>query len=235
MNTEADAIGHSNHGTAVAGYSVASCFSPEQYFLGLATKAAKAGGNTHFILPGGGELVMLSARGAWHAGIPDMTAFCRANASAFRVAHLNDDEAGSLTREMGPARTIRDLFWQAAFYASQGRLITGAAHGKQPGMLDVVRLHRWPNLTRLPHTPNTLRICALLTRYPTSLAMVSRKLDIEPEEVYQVYSAAHGSGIASMAGSQNADEALAAYSFAGEWKGHARDLLHFLIAKLSRL
>lgn len=235
MNTDADLIGHSTHEKGVAGFSAATCFAPEQYFLGLATRAVKGGGNTRFLLADTGELVVRPASGTWHAEISDMTAFCRANATAFRVAHLNDDDADALAREMGPARPIRDLLWQAAFHASQGRLIAAAGQGKQPSMLDVVQFHRWPNLTRLPQTPNTMRICALLTRYPTSLAMVSRKLSIDPEEVYQVYSAAYGSGIASIVGSPNADEALAAYSFAGEWKGHAREMLHSLFSKLSGL
>ena len=63
---------------------------------------------------------------------------------------------------------------------------------------DVVQFRRWPNLTRLPKTPNTMRICALLTRYPMTIMLVHRKLGIEKKELYQTISAAYCAGIANV-------------------------------------
>lgn len=54
----------------------------------------------------------------------------------------------------------------------------------------------WPNFTRLPQTPNSLRIAALLVQHPTSVTLAARLLKIEREELYQFYSAARCAGLA---------------------------------------
>jgi hypothetical protein len=87
-------------------------------------------------------------------------------------------------------RNIDELMWQAAFYASEGRLMQGCYRD------DVVELAYWPNLSRLPHTPNSMRIAALLTRHPTSIFFATRLLKVEPAEMYQFYSAARAAGLA---------------------------------------
>jgi hypothetical protein len=88
-------------------------------------------------------------------------------------------------------RIINELLWNAAFHASQGRLIEGCS------LRDFVQFRHWPNLTRLPVTPNTARICALLTRRRTVIAMVHQHLAINNEEVCQIYSAAYCAGISN--------------------------------------
>lgn len=86
-------------------------------------------------------------------------------------------------------RPIEELFWAVAFHQSGGNLL---GHGQRQ---DVVLFKRWPNLTRLPQTANTSRICALLTRRATSIVLASRILKVSEEEIFRVYSAAYYSGI----------------------------------------
>lgn len=87
------------------------------------------------------------------------------------------------------ARPVEELLWTIAFHQSGGQLL------KQCKRQDVVHFSHWPNLSRLPKTANTVRICALLTRRATSIVLASRILKISEEEVFQIYSAAYYSGI----------------------------------------
>jgi hypothetical protein len=86
-------------------------------------------------------------------------------------------------------RPIEELFWAVAFHQSGGNLLR---HCQRQ---DVVLFRRWPNLTRVPQTANTSRICALLTRRATSIVLASKILKISEEEIFRVYSAAYYSGI----------------------------------------
>ncbi|VAW60185.1 hypothetical protein MNBD_GAMMA08-2181, partial [hydrothermal vent metagenome] len=79
--------------------------------------------------------------------------------------------------------------WMAGFYASNGRLMMGSYRN------DVVELLHWPNLTRLPSTPNTMGIASLLSSCPTSITLAHRFLGIELSEIYQFYAAARCAGI----------------------------------------
>jgi hypothetical protein len=76
-----------------------------------------------------------------------------------------------------------------AFYLYEDNLIESCSEN------DVIQFSRWPNLTRLPVTPHTARICALLTRHPTSIMLVRRVLGIDKKEVNRVISAAFSAGI----------------------------------------
>lgn len=172
-------------------------FSPGGYFLGLAKRLAASHSNARIALPGRGEVSIMPDQHKFYANVPDMAEFCQAPAAAFEVSTLRKDEDAHL-HEMGHARNINELFWQAAFHASQGRLIESSSNGETVHIYDVIRLHHWPNLTRLPKTQNTMRICALLTRSPSTIMLVPRKLGIEPREVYQVYSAACSSGLVNV-------------------------------------
>ncbi|TGX51013.1 hypothetical protein DIT72_02990 [Marinobacter orientalis] len=83
-----------------------------------------------------------------------------------------------------------ELMWQTAFYVSKGRLMEGCHWN------DVVQLDYWPNLTRLPATPDIFRILALFYKHPTSIFFASRLLKVPAGEMYQVYSAARAAGFA---------------------------------------
>lgn len=172
-------------------------FAPSDYFLGVAGKAASAGKSLRITLPGVGEVFILPEEGSYLADVTDMAEFCRAPAASFKVAHARTDEYKNLSSPWRKGH-IPELLWEAAFHASQGRLVGSRSNEEPVHIYDVIRFHRWPNLTRVSQTPNTMRICALLTRQPSSIMLVSRKLGIEHAEMYQVYSAACSSGLVTI-------------------------------------
>lgn len=118
-----------------------------------------------------------------------MAEFFQAPAAQFQITPLHETAAPPVP---GSAKDIDELLWQAGFHASQGRLAEGTSR------YDVVQFRCWPNLPRLSKTQNTARICALLTRHPTTIMLVHRMLDIGKDEVYRVYCAAHSAGIATV-------------------------------------
>ncbi len=164
-------------------------FSAAEYFLGIAQRIASSGENTQVALPGVGEVSLFPGRKEFSATIPDMAEFFSAPAAQFRITPLG---AGAAPQAADRPRNMEDLFWQAGFHASQGRLVEGTSK------YDIVQFRHWPNLPRLSKTANTARVCALLTRHPTTITLVHRQLDIDKEEVYRVYSAAYSAGIASI-------------------------------------
>jgi hypothetical protein len=85
-------------------------------------------------------------------------------------------------------RPLDELIWCMAFHLSDGELLSGCRRD------DVVKLTRWPNLTRLPNTPNGFRIAALLTQRATSPVLASRLLKISEAEINRFYSAAQRAG-----------------------------------------
>ncbi len=178
-------------------------FSSADYVLGILKHAIASHSNTQIDLSGNGSVTVLPAKGAYHAAVNDMEAFCRADTSAFRIAAQKKDAKPDAAA--GPARPIRELLWHAAFHAAQGRLVESHSNGEPVRIFDVITFRRWPNLTRLPTTRNTMRICALLTRQPTSIMLAPRKLGIEQEEVFQVYSAACSSGLVHVVGDHQGD------------------------------
>lgn len=164
-----------------------SSFTATDYLLGIVQRAITSGNNTRITLPGKGEVNIYPQRNEYDADVQDMTLFCQTPASEFKTAELDESD---IKKE--PGQNICELLWQAAFYASQGKIIEGCSK------YDVVQFRHWPNLSRLPQTPNTMRICALLTRYPTTIMLVPRRLGAGKEEVFQAYSAAYCSGLVNM-------------------------------------
>ncbi len=165
-------------------------FLPADYFLGIAQRIMTSGANARIVLEGRGEVSLFPRHREYSASIANMAEFFQAPAAQFKTVPLGADE-----KPQSP-RHISELLWQAAFHASQGRMVEGTSK------YDVVQFRQWPNLPRLPKTPNTARLCALLTRHPTTIMLVHRQLGIDKEEVYRVYSAAYSAGIATMV-SQN--------------------------------
>lgn len=210
-------------------------FSPGGYFLGLAKRLAASNSNARIALPGKGEVSIFPEQRKYYSNVPDMAEFCQAPASAFEVSSLRKDEDAH-QQKMGHEKNINELFWHAAFHASQGRLIESSSNGETVHIYDVIRFHHWPNLTRLPKTQNTMRICALLTRNPSTIMLVHRKLGIEPKEVYQVYSAACSSGLVNVISNhlgQTDTQADIENVQTEMQQGHG--LLRSLFAKISRL
>ncbi len=201
-------------------------FDPAGHLLGIVQRVVAERSNVRIVLPGTGEIVIFAGRSEYCAKVRDMAEFCLAPAARYEVSKVND--AAGVT-DAGPARNIRDLLWCAAFYPSQGRLVEGCSK------YDVIQFRQWPNLPRVPATRNAARICALLTRHPTTIMLVHHILGIEKEEVYRIYSAAYSAGIVErvsghrqLAGSKTAVEIQAE-------PVQARGLFRSLFAKISGL
>ncbi|MBI3479913.1 MAG: hypothetical protein HY016_06100 [Nitrosomonadales bacterium] len=203
--------------------SAETVFSAADYFLGIAQRIASSRDNTRVVLPGKGEVSLFPARKEYSANISNMAEFCLAPATQFEVVALGDT-----AQPPGSGKHIGELLWHAGFHASQGRLLEGTSR------YDVVQFRRWPNLTRLPMTQNTARICALLTRHPTTIMLVHRQLGISKEEVYHIYSAAHSAGIASPV-SRNPQAPDETAQTGSPEPAQERSLLRSLFAKISGL
>lgn len=202
-------------------------FSAQGYFLGIAQDIVASRKNVRIALPDKGEVYLFPSRNEYHSNVADMAEFCLAPAFQFKVTIL---DGAPKAQGQGVGLNINDLMWQAAFHASQGAMIEGLSK------FDVVQFHRWPNLTRLPKTPNTMRICALLTRYPMTIMLVHRKLGIEKKELYKTYSAAYCAGIANIishAYQEAANETVADTVL--DMPEQKRSLLHSLFAKITGL
>lgn len=159
--------------------------------LGLAQDAVSRQENVQIELQNeNGEaayVVILPGRREYLTNVTDGKGFYQTPATQFKVTRLGAGLPERFRSDL--AKRLEDLLWRAAYHVSEGRLIEGCT------VFDVVRLRRWPNLTRLPSTPNTFRIFALLTRHPTSIGLVHRMLHITKDEVFQVISAAYCAGL----------------------------------------
>lgn len=160
-------------------------FDPDDYLINVIRRATANGQDLHVSADGVGELLIASSRGEYFANASDMAALCRLPVTRLRI---NVEHRGTMPTAVG--RNIDELMWTAAFHASDGRLMLGCYRD------DVVELRHWPNFTRIPQTPHSLRIAALLVDHPTSITLAARLLKVEREELYQFYSAARCAGLA---------------------------------------
>lgn len=169
-------------------------FSPDDCLITPIRRAIQHRQDVAVALDGAGHVVVRGKLGEYHATPAlDMARFCAAPVARFQISVLDSRHALEAAIALAaPARNLDELLWMAAFHASGGRLLEGC------NTYDVVQLNQWPNLSRLPHTPNTLRIAAMLTRHPTSVALAHRLLKVEPGELYRVYSAARCAGLANV-------------------------------------
>ncbi len=200
-------------------------FAAADYFLGIAQRIITSGGNARVVLPGRGEVSLFPARREFTADIPDWADFFQAPGALFQVTPLDAKDAPQAPLF---GRNIGELLWQAGFYASQGRVLESISK------YDVVQFRHWPNLPRLPKTANTARICALLTRHPTTIMLVHRMLGINKEEVYRVYSAAYSAGIAHVVSRDRTLDETRVEAVLPE-PVQERSLLRSLFAKISGL
>jgi len=89
--------------------------------------------------------------------------------------------------------SIDKLLWYLAVFTARGRLPKGTSVNKK------LRLHAWPNLTRLYKIPNAMRIASLWVNNPCSLSELSRSLAVNDDDVYSFYTAAYVLGLVSEA------------------------------------
>lgn len=99
------------------------------------------------------------------------------------LSPLEQREALKQVSEANPLSGLENMLWRVALWTARGRLPLGID-------LDApVRLKHWPNLTRLPLTPQALRIAALWDRTPTSLRNTPTLLAVPQRYVFAFYSA----------------------------------------------
>lgn len=164
----------------------AHLLTPSTHLLSIVQRILSVQDNTQITLPGMGTISIFPQRREYHADVENMETFCTSSAADFEIRILDRQAAAAISPT---GKDVRDLLWQLAFYIYQDNLIEGCSEN------DVIQFSRWPNLTRLPTTPNTARISALLTRHPTSVTLVRRILGIDKSEVNRVISAAISAGI----------------------------------------
>ena len=196
-------------------------FQPDDFVITPIRRAIHNRQDVLLALDGAGAVLVRGAHGECLAepGL-DPVRFCSAAIGQIRVTLLEPTEADRLMRGQRGCN-VDELLWMAGFHASGGRLMAGC------NTYDVVEFLHWPNLSRLPHTPNTMRIVAMLTRHATSIALAHRLLKVEAAELYQVYSAARCAGVAQVINGAAPEPAL---------KPHRNQtLLSQLMAKIAGL
>lgn len=162
-------------------------FIADDYAVGILLKLSPEQEHIRISHPEKGVLLVNPKRGEYISRISDTAGFFQAQKSSLTVTEIKE-----LFPPVVIARRMEDLLWEAALHASQGRLIDGLRK------YDVVQFSRWPNLTRVSLTPNVMRICALLTRYPSGINLGHKFLKIEEEEMNSVCSAAKVLGIVNL-------------------------------------
>lgn len=200
-------------------------FSADQCFLGLAQSVGSGSTITHILLKGSGEAVIDPLRRRYTAFIPKPEIFFRTPAREFLTA-----PTATASFPGHPERDLADLLWTSAYHASNGRLLAGCSK------YDVIKLLHWPNLSRLPLTPNTMRLCAFLSRRPSAIHLARKLLGVDEEEAYCFYSAALSAGaleLVSRAPTQNQAEPQPAPPSSAATSD--RSVLRLLWSKVSRL
>ena len=106
-----------------------------------------------------------------------------------QMSQIDPHELASM--EDFPTRPLISLEWDAALWASRGRLPLGTD-------LDApVRLNAWPDLTRLVIPPEAMRIAGLWSRQRLSLRQTLEQLQIPQRYVFAFYSACHALNLVS--------------------------------------
>ncbi len=167
-------------------------FNPENYLIGILSRAGTHKQDISVSLPSGGSLAIFPSRCEYFGHVENMEAFCVADAKAFKVKTLTSLDGNVFINGNVLGRNFDELLWQASYYASQGRLIKDCMRE------DVVEVSIWPNLTRLPCSSSAVAITALLARYPTSITLASRILNVPLEDMFRFYSAAFSAGFATV-------------------------------------
>lgn len=168
-------------GTPVVTGRIAAVFDAEDGALGIVVRAAGGREALRVSLDGVGEVWLDPVARRCVMRVGDWAAFCAASTARLRV-----------TPSTAPAgvnqRDLAELLWTLGYHTSNGRLSASVSRHA------VVRLAHWPNLSRLPCTPDTYRLCALLARRPSSLHLAGRLVGVDDGEVFRCFTAAHACG-----------------------------------------
>lgn len=206
MSLEVDVSSRFHDATEARGNHVNGAFSCGDGFLGIAMRAAQSGrGIVRAVLDGVGDVTIDAENRRFIAQVDDWSAFCAAPTERIRVTRR-----AAIAPSAERWRDLSELLWTAGYHASAGRLPVEA------NRIAVVRLSHWPNLSRLPCTPDMYRLCALLARRPSSIHLAAKLVGVEEAQAFRFFSAAQVSGVIVMAtrsqetSSTRDDEAAAA-------------------------
>jgi hypothetical protein len=110
-----------------------------------------------------------------------------------RVEYVTRTDADSRYRDKTYSVPQEMFMWSLGAMTSRGRLSSTCRSDER------VYLRRWPNLTRLPHTANEMRIVAYWVRQAISPLEIVAALGVSEREVFSVYTAACAAGLAGKA------------------------------------
>ena len=160
-------------------------FNASRYLLGVVEQTLQSGMPCRVRHPLQGELIIYPRQRRFVATEEtDLEGLCKVPANRLQITQLNETGTSIQT-----GRELEELLWTAAWHACGGNLPPGRSQH------DVLELLHWPNLTRLPGTPDLMRLCALLSLKPHSLSLARRVLDVEEEDCLRFYSAGLHAGV----------------------------------------
>jgi hypothetical protein len=110
-----------------------------------------------------------------------------------RVEYVTRADADSRYRDKTYGVPQEMFMWTLGSMTSRGRLSSTCRPDER------VYLRRWPNLTRIPHTANEMRIVAYWVRQAISPQEIVAALGVSEREVFAVYTAACAAGLAGKA------------------------------------
>ena len=161
---------------------------PDRYIVNILRRAIANKQDVQVEMSTGERICLFPGHGEYYSWVKDEKTFYSANASEYKVTCLYPGMTDQFRSEGIMPRNIDEALWKAAMYLSDGRLIEPCQRD------DVIELMFWPNLTRLPATPNTMSLAAFFSRYPTSITLASKILKIPQQEMFTFYSAAYCAG-----------------------------------------
>lgn len=167
-------------------------YQPDAYLqseLKMAAKQARKAGKNALIKLGGGTITIDPKQGLAQMG---MGKFQLREVSSFPLNHNNFKISLVPVNEFQVAQDgaskvlrLRELIWQTALYAAQGRLPEGTDRDTP------MQLRCWPNLTRLMLTSGAVRISAVWVAQAESIKQLGNRLGLPERDVASFYSAAH--------------------------------------------
>lgn len=113
-----------------------------------------------------------------------------------RIERLDSKESTRLEQSLAQCHDVQQLdafLWQVSLWTAQGRVPTGT------DLSAPIYLSCWPNLTRLRHAANIMRVCTLLIEQARPLPLVARVLNIPRQQVFAFYTAAQSLGLVGYA------------------------------------
>ena len=164
-------------------------FSIADYPIGVAAAAVVRGDDVALGGPDVPELIVVPAHREYYGEAAQWQEVAGRRDSLVKTTPLPPGRVHSLTAT-SRGKSLDDLLWMLGAAASRGRLADDLSR------MDVFRLNRWPNATRLGLTHDEIRLAVLLSRYPSSIAVAAGHLRLGREVVNRFVTAAWCAGLA---------------------------------------